>query len=115
MNATEIKMTAAEIKNTVLLGGGAALRPVLEPLRAAVAEIMGAAPVDVYVSNGRVVVMLEADRCESTAACWKAIHVAARAVRAALPESFKVTKPSRGGVHGGTFTITRDSFTVEVR
>jgi hypothetical protein len=108
------KMTAAEIQTTVILGGGASLKTVLEPIRAAVAEIMGAAPVDVFVSNGKVVVLLEADRCESTAASWKAIYVAAKAVRAALPESLRVSKPARNTVDGGTFYIHRDSFSVSV-
>lgn len=110
-------MNANEIQNSVLLGSHSNVKEFLAPLIARISEMMGWAPVQVrYDGCGGVAVVLCADDCASTKACWDAIWTAAKAVRRQLPESeFRVTKPHRAEVDGGTFRIVRDSFSVKVR
>lgn len=110
-------MNANEIETAVLLGSHSGVKAALAPAIAQIKEAMGWAPVAVeYDGCGGILVQLEADRCESTKASWAAVWVAARAIRAILPEAgFRVTKPHRSVVDGGTFRIVRDGFTVKVR
>jgi hypothetical protein len=112
-------MNATEIHRQVLLGSHeqvkAFLAPTIAQIQTVITKAESKATVD-YDGCGGVRVMLEADDCASNSDCWKRIWAAARAVRAALPESaFKVHKPRRGGVDGGTFQIVRDAFRISVR
>ncbi len=107
-------MNSNEIHSAVLLGSHNAVRAFLAPLISQVAGIVGSEFSVSYDGCGRIQVLIEAGN-KSTAETWKLIWAAAKAARVALPQSLKVSKPSRGTVDGGTFTITRDAFTVTVR
>ncbi len=107
-------MTADEIRNQVLLGAHSEVKAFLAPIMVQVSEIVGSEFQVRYNGSGGILVMIEANP-KTTAETWELIWKAARAVRAQLPEALKVSKPYRGGIDGGTFTITRDSFSITVR
>lgn len=108
-------MTAKEIQNSVLLGSHTNVKAALEPLRLQVEAITGL-PAH-YDGCGGIRVMIDDSKFGSTrSANWTLIYKLARAVRAELPETFRVTKPSRGfGDLGMGQSIARDSFSVKVR
>lgn len=108
-------MNANEIQTSVLLGSHGAVKEHLAPVIAQVTELLKGTRAGVWYDGcGGVLVQFEANG--STSGNWAETYAAARKVRAALSvEEFRVTKPQRGGVDGGTFFITRDSFHIKVR
>ncbi len=110
----EASMSAAEIKNEVLLGSHARVKAFLAPLIAQTQSVVGDKFTVSYNGTGKILVEIEANPLP-TATTWKMIWAAAKTARGVLPKTVKVSKPERHVVNGGTFQIVRDSFLVSVR
>lgn len=105
-------MRPSEISDAVLMGSHAEVKAFWAPVIA----VLG--PNARYDGAGGVLVQITNDEHGTTRAeNWKLIWAAARAARAALPETFKVSKPRRSVYSYGALSgsSTRDSFRVSVR
>lgn len=102
-------MTKQELEVASILGNHIAVREFLAPLKAQVQSIAVGCEV---IFNGQGILV----SIDTSGASWKAIWAAAKAVRAALPQTYVVSKPERYSRDVSPLaSFSHDSFTVTLR